>query len=448
MPFPDIQISVVREERDLDAFIRFPWTLYRNDPHWVPPLISDVKKLLDRKHHPFHQHAEVEYFLARRRGARGGHEGEVVGRIAAIVNHAHNEFHEEKTGFFGFFETIDDESVAALLLQAAADWLSAREMERMRGPASFSSNEEFGLLVDGFDSGPMVMMTYNPEYYIRLLERHGLTPAKDLVAYYMTDETIPERLLKLLQRVEDRAQITVRPLDKKRFDQEVELIRDIYNSAWERNWGFVPMTNAEIDHMAKELKPVVDPDLVAFAEKDGKTIGFALALPDLNQALRRANGKLWPFGLVKMLLEMKVRKIRRIRVLTLGVLAEYRKLGADVLLYSHLYRRGTAKGYRAGEFSWILEDNMPMRRALEQIGASVYKTYRIYEQPLGAGAGAENGRGAASGGADAGRDAAATDDGTHAGEGAENGRGAAATDGMRANEGASSSDARTSRGTE
>ncbi|MEZ4647435.1 MAG: N-acetyltransferase [Candidatus Eisenbacteria bacterium] len=413
MPFPDIQISAVRDDRELDAFIRFPWTLYRNDPHWVPPLVSDVKKLLDRNHHPFHQHAEVEYFLARRRGARGGHDGEVVGRIAAIVNHAHNEFHEEKTGFFGFFEVVDEEVVAALLLQAAADWLTARGMERMRGPASFSSNEEFGLLVDGFGSAPMVMMTYNPEYYIRLLERHGLVPAKDLVAYYMTDETIPERLLKLLQRVEDRAQITVRPLDKKRFDQEVELIRDVYNSAWERNWGFVPMTNAEIDHMAKELKPVVDPDLVAFAEKDGKTIGFALALPDLNQALRRANGKLWPFGLVKMILEMK--KIRRIRVLTLGVLAEYRKLGADVLLYSHLYRRGTAKGYRAGEFSWILEDNVPMRRALEQIGASVYKTYRIYEQPLGAGGAGKAGDAVAD--ADAGVDAGA-DAGREPGAGA------------------------------
>jgi len=380
MPLPDVQIAPVRGKRDLDAFIRLPWTVYRSDPYWVPPLISDVKKMLDRNHHPFHEHGEVEYFLARRRGARGGEGGEVLGRIVAIVNHTHNQFHEEKTGFFGFFEVIDDETVVALLLQAAADWLSDRGMDRMRGPASFSSNEEFGLLVDGFDSSPMVMMPYNPARYVQHLERHGLRGVKDLVAYYMTDDTIPDRLLKMLARMEQRNQVTVRPLNKKRFDQEVELIREIYNSAWEKNWGFVPMSDAEFDHMAKELEPVVDPDLVAFAEKEGKTIGFALALPDLNQALKKANGRRWPFGLPKMLLEMK--KIHRIRVLTLGVLAEYRRLGADVLLYSHLYRRGTSKGYSAGEFSWILEDNEPMRRALEQIGARVYKTYRMYEQPL------------------------------------------------------------------
>ena len=380
MPLPDVQIAPVREGSDLEAFVRLPWAIYRSDPYWVPPLISDVKKLLDRSHHPFHEHGDVEYFLARRRGARGGRSGEVVGRIAAIVNHAHNQFHEEKTGFFGFFEVIDDENVSALLLQAAADWLAERGMARMRGPASFSSNEEFGLLVDGFDSSPMVMMPYNPERYVHHLEGHGLRGVKDLVAYYMTDDTIPDRLLKMLARMEQRNQVTVRPMNKKKFEEEVELIRGIYNSAWEKNWGFVPMSNPEIDHMAKELKPVVDPDLVAFAEKEGKTIGFALALPDLNQALKKANGRLWPFGLPRMLLEM--RKIHRLRVLTLGVLAEYRRLGADVLLYSHLYRRGTAKGYSAGEFSWILADNEPMRRALEQIGARVYKTYRIYEQPL------------------------------------------------------------------
>lgn len=380
MPLPDFTIAPLRGARDLEAFVRFPWQVYRGDPSWIPPLVSDVRKMLDRRRHPFHEHAEVEYFLARRRGDRAGQSGEVVGRVAAIVNHAHNQFHGERTGFFGFFEVIDDDAVAALLLQAAADWLALRGMERMRGPASFSSNEEFGLLVDGFDQSPMVMMPYNPERYVHHLEGHGLVAVKNLVAYYMTEETVPERLLRMLERVEQRNRITVRPLDKRRFGAEVELVRQIYNAAWERNWGFVPMTDAEIDHMARELKPVVDPDLVAFAEKDGRPIGFALALPDLNQALRRANGRLWPFGLPRMMLEM--RRIRRLRVLTLGVLAEYRRLGADVLLYSHLYRRGIAKGYVAGEFSWILEDNEPMRKALDQIGARVYKTYRIYEQPL------------------------------------------------------------------
>jgi len=390
VPLPEIAVEVAQDPAVLREFIRLPWRIYRGDPYWVPPLLIDVEKLLDRKRHPFHRHAEVEYFVARRAATAranqvpgshsGGRPGEVIGRIAAIVNHEHNRVHQEQTGFFGFFESIDDHRVTAALLNAAASWLRERGMERMRGPANFSSNEEWGLLIDGFDSSPMVMMTYNPRYYADHLERCGLAKAKDVVAYSLGVANLPERLMATLRRIHLQSKVTVRKLNMKRFDAEVGIVRTLYNQAWERNWGFVPMTEAEIDHMARELKPVVDPDLVLFAEVEGKPIGFALALPNAYQALRRANGRLLPFGLIRILLES--RRIRHLRVLTLGVLPQYRNLGADALLYLGLCDSAAAKGYVGSELSWILEDNLLMRRAIERFGARVYKSYRLYERPL------------------------------------------------------------------
>ncbi len=381
MPLPDVQIEPVRSRADFKAFATFPWKVYKRDPNWVPPLIVDVLKMLDPAHHPFHEHAEVQCFLARRGSRRnGGPSGEVVGRIAAIVNRAHNEIHEEKTGFFGFFETLPDPSVPPALLQTAAEWLRARGMERMRGPANFSSNEEWGLLIDGFDRPPMVMMTYNPREYARYLEDFGCIKAKDILAYYLESDTPPDRLLRVADRIVRETGVTIRSMDMKRFPEEVAIVREVYNAAWERNWGFVPMTEGEIAHMAKELKPVVDPELVLFAEVAGKPVGFAMALPDLNRALKKANGRLWPFGLVKMLIEAK--RIHELRVLTLGLVPEYRKRGIDVLMYLRLFQNGTRRGYRAGEFSWVLEDNAAMRKPLENMGAHVYKTYRLYDYPL------------------------------------------------------------------
>ncbi len=387
MPLPDVAIEVARDRRAMREFILLPWKIYKHDPLWVAPLIMDMEKMLDRTKHPFHQHAEVEYFVARRvvhssgpSHAGGGKAGDVIGRIAAIINHAHNEFHGEKTGFVGFFESIEESAVSQALFHAAADWLAERGMERMRGPANFSSNEEWGLLVDGFDSSPMVMMTYNPPHYARRFEEFGFEKAKDVVAYFLDNNSPPERLLRGARRIAGDGRITIRPLNMKRFDQEVELVRDIYNRAWEKNWGFVPMTEAEIKHMAKELKPVVDPRIVLFAEFEGKTIGFALALPNAYQALKKAKGRLFPFGLIKILIEAK--KIRYVRVLTLGVVKEHRGLGADALLYLGIYEGARERGYLGGEFSWILEDNAPMRRALEHLGARVYKTYRLYDYSL------------------------------------------------------------------
>jgi GNAT superfamily N-acetyltransferase len=374
MPIPSIEIEAVKGKRDLGRFVMLPWKIYKGDPHWVPPLIGDTKAMLDPAKNPFFKHAEAELFIASR-------QGEPVGRIAAIVNHRHNEFHGEKTAFFGFLETIDDPKVSGALLETARRWAGARGMERLRGPASFSTNEECALLVDGFDSPPAVMMPYNPPYYATLIEAAGFVKVKDLVAYFVHESDIQmERLEKFAKAIQAKEGVTVRKIDKKRLGIEVDRFRSVYNQAWERNWGFVPMTDEEIAHMAKSLKPVIDPEIVLFLEKEGNPVGFALALPDVNQAVRHANGRLFPLGLAKIL--FYARRIHKARVLVLGLLKEYRGRGLDIVLYLTLIRNGTRKGYDEGEFSWILEDNMAIRRPLERIGAKVYKTYRFYERPI------------------------------------------------------------------
>ncbi|MBI4513802.1 MAG: N-acetyltransferase [Gemmatimonadetes bacterium] len=372
-----VSIRSVEGRRDLEAFVRLPWSIYKGRyAHWVPPLLSEERKRLDRRRNPFFEHGAAAYFLALR-------EGRAVGRIAAIENRAHNEFHGDRLGFFGFFESIDDLAVARSLVEAAAEWCRARGLTVLRGPANFSSNEMWGLLVAGFDDPPAVLMPYNPRYYAPLLESLRFTKAKDLLAYRVTRETFPlDRLKAVLDRVLSRVgeRLRVRTVNMRRFEEEVRLIRDIYNAAWERNWGFVPMTEAEIRHMARELKPVVDPDLVFIGYVDGEPAGFALALPDVNQAIRHARGRLWPLGLVKILWHM--RRIDRIRILTLGVKPEHRRTGLDGLFYRQIFANGAAKGYTTAESSWILEDNLAMRQALEKIGSELHKTYRLYDLPI------------------------------------------------------------------
>ncbi|MBA2565641.1 MAG: N-acetyltransferase [Gemmatimonadetes bacterium] len=371
-----IRVEPVRSRAERRAFIDLPFRLYRADPLWVPPLRSDVAELLDPRRHPFHRHARMQLFLARSDGGR------VTGRIAAIRNEAHLRIHDDGAGFFGFFETERDPSTARALFDAAGAWLRESGLRVMRGPASPSTNEECGLLVRGFDSPPVVMMPYNPAWYAELLEGYGFRKAMDLLAYYRGHAQQPERLVRMAEALARRHRIVIRPLDKSRFAEEVELVRSIYNAAWEKNWGFVPMTAEEFDHLARKLKQVVDPDLVAFAEVDGKLAGFALGLPDLNRALRHMGGSLWPFGWLKGLWHS--RGIDTFRVLTLGILEEYRKTGAAEMMYLYLLRTGPPKGITKGEFSWILEDNATMRAGLEKLGADLYKVYRMYDLPLDA----------------------------------------------------------------
>ncbi len=363
----------VESARDLERFIAFPYRLHRGDPIWVPPLRMTVRTLLSREKNPFFQHAEAQYFLAEG-------NGKVVGRIAAIHNRAHNEFHEDRVGFFGFFECVDDQATADALFEAAASWLRERGLTTMRGPTSFSTNDECGLTVDGFDTPPTIMNPHNPPYYVDLVERAGFAKAMDMHQFRTVSPDLPERLLKGARLISERKGIRLRQMDMKRFKQEVDRIKPMYNAAWEKNWGFVPMTDAEIDHLAKELKPVVVPRLVVYAEREGEPIGFALAVPDFNVALQaNPSGRVFP-GILRVL--WASRRIKRIRILALGLLKEYRRTGADALMYHWIWEKAYGLGYRWAEAGWILEDNAPMANALVRMGFEAYKTLRLYDRPL------------------------------------------------------------------
>jgi GNAT superfamily N-acetyltransferase len=370
------RVEPVGTRSDRRAFVELPHRLYRDDPYWVPMLNRDVAEMLDRSRHPFHRHSKAEFFLAR------DGSGTVRGRIAAIRNQRHIDFHQEPVGFFGFFECERNSDLSGALLDAAATWLRAEKLEVMRGPASFSSNEEFGLLVEGFDSSPLVMMPYNPPWYAELLEEYGLAKAKDLLAYVRDYNEPPERLVRVADVLRKKFDVTIRPLSKKRFDAEVQLVRELYNAAWEKNWGFVPMTEAELDHMAGQLKQVVDPDFVPFAYVRGELAGFALTLPDINAALRHMGGKLTPWSIARGM--WKSRGPGKVRVLTLGVFEKFRRSGVAELLYLYLMEMAARRKVTQSEFSWLLEDNHLMLAASEKMGAHRYKTYRVYDYRLNA----------------------------------------------------------------
>lgn len=361
---------------DLDRFIRLPWRIYRHDPLWVPPLIADVRSALDPKH-PFFDHADVQLFLAWR-------EGGVVGRIAAIVNRAYNDFHGDQLGFFGLFEAIDDQAVAGALLAEAEAWLRAHGRTAVQGPFNFSTNDELGspgVLIDGFDTPPTVMMSHTPDYYARLLEQAGYAGEKDLVCYWVDRaRQPPERILRALERGAVSQGVTVRGLEMRHLERDVASIQAVYNSAWERNWGFVPMTPAEVGYLAKHLRPVVKPELCLLAFMGDKPIAFGLALPDYNRALRHLNGRLLPLGVFKLLWYR--RQIDTVRVLTLGVSPAYRHIGVDAMLLAEMFAGAVRLGMSEGECSWVLEDNWAMRRGIERAGGRVYKTYRVYGKNL------------------------------------------------------------------
>jgi len=371
----NITIRTVKTSKDKLAFIKLLWKIYKGDEYWVPPLIMDRKKVIDTKHNPFYKHSELELFLAEK-------GGELVGRIAAIINHNHNKEHNENIGFFGFFESINDQEVANALFDSAKDWLKARGVTAMRGPANPSVNDDWGLLVEGFYASPVVMMPYNPRYYIPLYENYGLKKIKDLYAYLVNKYTVmSDKMLRVAEAVKGREGLTFRTINMRDFKNEVRRIQEIYNKAWMYNWGAVPMTDEEFNYLANDLKQVVVPELVLIAEVKGKPVGFALSLPDFNVVLKKiGNGKLFPFGFLKFL--WYKRKINLIRIMVLGVIREYQKRGIDGVLYYETARRGMALGYEFGDASWVLEDNVMMNRSAELLNAQRYKTYRIYEKNL------------------------------------------------------------------
>ncbi|MEP0828720.1 MAG: N-acetyltransferase [bacterium] len=372
-----IDVIEVETPQQLKSFIMLPFRLYKDEPNWVPPLISERKQFFDKSKNPFYRGAKTKLFLALK-------EGEVVGRIATCVNFYHNEFHMEKVGFFGFFESIDDFEVASKLFKVAMITLKSEGMEKMRGPTNFSTNHEIGFLIEGFDKPPTVMNPYNKPYLPKLAEKFGLKKIMDLNAYLITRETpISDRQVALVNRIKERNKIQIRSVNLSKFDEEVRLINKIYNQAWERNWGFVPMPEDEFFYMAKELKQLVEEDLVMIAYVNGEPAAFSMAVPDINQVLIGLNGRLFPFGIFKIIWNTKIRrKITGMRMLTMGVIPKFQKRGIDNIFYVDTYLKGVEKGYHWAELSWILETNELMCRAAENMGAKLYKKYRLVEMPI------------------------------------------------------------------
>ncbi len=376
-----ITIERVRSRADWRRFVSLPWSIYRGNPHWVPPLRIAVRDVLDTVKNPFFRHAELLPLLAV-------DDGRVVGRVAGIVDHVHNRFHGERTGFFGFFESVNDQAVCDTLLGAVESWLREHGMAHLRGPVNPSTNHECGLLIEGFDKSPRVMMTYNPEYYHALLDGYGLAKAKDLTAWDVSAANpFTERLMKVAERQRRHAKISVRPIDLKRFDDEIRLIMDIYNQAWGRNWGFVPLDQTEFQYIARDMRLVLDPSLCLLVYVGDEPAAFGLALPNLNQVLKKIpDGRLLPYGIAKLLWHYfgpgRRSTVTEMRILTLGIKQQFRQLGLGALLYLEYLQRGTARGVSAAEASWILEDNQDMVRSLEAMNASITRRYRIYQKPV------------------------------------------------------------------
>jgi GNAT superfamily N-acetyltransferase len=368
-----ITIEAVTSRSQVKEFVRLPYRLYAHDPNWVPQLLVDDYKKVDRQKHPFFQHAEVEFFLARR-------GGKPVGRIAAILDRLWEERYKERCAYWGWFESENDPAVAKALFDTVFDWAKKRGGTRIIGPMSPNANELVGTLVEGFDGPPCIMMTYNPSYHIGLIEANGSRKWKDLYAWLVDSPDIPQRLEKIMPRIEKNGKYTIRKLNLKDFDNEIKTAAIVYNEFEQVNSIFTPMTMDEFNYMGKDLKTVLDPDIVFFAEIDGKPVGMMLGVPDANVALKAAHGRMWPFGIIRMLVASK--KIHRIRVLSMGVLKEHRNKGIDLAFYYYGYKYGVPKGYWGAEMSWVEEDNVAMNNTAAKLNGQRYRTYRVWERVL------------------------------------------------------------------
>ena len=369
-----VTIEKITFPHKIKDFIDFPHDLYAGDPNYVPELFLAQKDLLNPKKHPFYEHATLQMFLAYK-------NNKLVGRIAAIKNGTHLEFTKTKEGFFGFFECIEDYEVAKTLFDAAKDWIKQQGLDTIIGPTSFSTNEVFGWHIDAFDIPPMMVMGYNKPYYMGFAERYGFTKKVDFYAYYIKDNTLSDKSLRVVDAFEARLKtkgITIRTVNMKKFTEEAEQAHQVFNSAWDKNMGFVPMTKNEFMHLCNEMKMIMNPDLCFVAEHEGKMIGFSFSFPDINQIFKTIKrGRLLPTGIFKLLFGRK--KINKIRVVVLGVVEGYRKQGIEACFYAKTIKYCLNNGIVAAEASLILETNEMMNQALININAEVYKTYRLYQ---------------------------------------------------------------------
>ncbi|MFT4534217.1 MAG: GNAT superfamily N-acetyltransferase [Saprospiraceae bacterium] len=371
-------ISKVTNKKDKKDFINFPHDLYSGDKNYVPELYLNISEVLSEKKNPFFKHSRAELFLAK------DNLGKTVGRIAAIQDNNYNEHHDSNIGFFGFFDVINDYTVAKQLLDTANDWVKANGAVQILGPTNFTTNDTAGVLVDGFDSPPTVMMTYNKPYYSELLERYGYAKEMDLFAYLIPTDEVNEKSLRLATMLQERLKrkgITIRTSTKGSKKSDIQKIKPVYLAAWEKNWGFVPPTDAEFDHLAEGLNLLLDLRYVYLAEHEGKLIGFGVALPDINEITKDFNkGKLLPFNIIKLLTRKS--KVSLIRIILLGVLEDYRKLGIEAIFFANYIKAAKENNLRAGEASWILESNTMMVQAAEKLNGKRYKTYRIFSKSI------------------------------------------------------------------
>lgn len=373
-----VEVAQIASRSERNAFIKFPWRIYKDDPAWVPPLILERKQFLDRKKHPFYEYGDAALFLAKR-------DGEIVGRIMASDDPNYNSVHQSNVGCFGMFECIDDTDVSSSLFDAAMDWLRTRGRSEIMGPIDYSTNYVCGLLIDGFEHPQMFLTAHNPPYYTRLIEANGFIKAKDWYAWWFSDFPTPmRRLRKIAAARTAKDGLTIREIDLQAIEAEARRIRQVYNQAWAKNWGFVPFTESEAKYLIKEMKPLVLPEIILLAELKDTPVGFSIAIPDPNAALRHVNGRLtrfgMPIGLIKFLYYR--RKISTFRLAVLGVLEKYRRSGvAERLIFQEMVA-GSKQGYSGGELSMTLEDNVMINRFIEAVGGSRYKTYRIYSRSI------------------------------------------------------------------
>lgn len=369
-------IYLVSDAGERKEFLSLPYSLYKEQPLWIPPLMMEQKKLIDTGKNPFYETADLAMFVATR-------NGKTAGRIAAIHNKAYNEHHGTNIGFFGFFDCIDDQKVCDLLVKAVGDWFSERGIYEVLGPTNPGMMDVIGVLVEGFEHEPGLLMPYNFPYYDSLLKNAGMEKAMDLFAYRVNKQTVTlDRMARAADIVRSRIpNLTIREVNLKDFEHEVAIIRHIFNRAWAKNWGFVPLSESQFKYLAKDLKTIIDTDFAHVAEVEGIPVAFSVALPDLNQALKHINGKLLPFGILKLL--YYARKIHQIRTALMGVIPEFQGKGIDALLHKQTIENGLAKGFDSAELSWILESNVDMIRVAERIGASVEKRYRMYTKTYG-----------------------------------------------------------------
>ena len=372
-----IEVSKVGSRAERDAFIKFPWRIYKDDPAWVPPLIIERKAFLNRKKHPFYQHGDAALFLAR-------HNGKIVGRIMASDDSNYNALHQSNVGCFGLFDCVDDREVAAALFESAANWLRARGRSEIMGPIDYSTNYVCGLLIDGFQHPPMLLTAHNPSYYAGLIEAHGFKKIRDWYAWWFDDFPEPaQRLRKIAAARSGKYGVSIRPINLRKMTDEAQRIRTVYNQAWRKNWGFVPFSETEADHMHREMKPLIVPQGILIAEIGDEPVGFVIAVPDINAAFKHIDGRLTrfglPIGLIKLLYYRT--KIRTGRLIALGIVEKYRRAGIAETLVLQLMDEAFKRGF-TGELSMTLEDNVMINRFIEALGASKYKTYRIYGRPL------------------------------------------------------------------